>query len=419
MGGSSRVTSQAFSNALPFSISHAPTPAENPIIPVVLSNKSYLAALTSRLREATPCTCSKVRLGGLHYGTTLVTYKERSSLFEFPSTPLSAPENPDVFRIKGTIIPEVLPVTGFFAAYASIFTYLHYTIAGQSLAVGSSLIPILSFVVGLLLAFRTVSLVVVDWPGMRRFWEGRKLWANFVALSRNLARLTWVSNPSSHVLQDGSPNQAAIEAKERLVQLTIALAVSTKHHLRHEPGPNYPDLVHLLPAEFVERIGSASTGKTKPLVAGTIGARNLPMEITHLMSSQMLELRDKVYIDSNLYGAMVFILNDLVQTISSMERVSSTPMPTAYTVHLKQVLGLYCLALPPQLIGQLALFQVPVVSLAAFALFGVARIGDEIEDPFGYDPNDLKLDQFCEDLKLELEAMMEEPPLTIGSRSTP
>ncbi|KND00634.1 uncharacterized protein SPPG_03761 [Spizellomyces punctatus DAOM BR117] len=319
--------------------------------------------------------------------------------------------DPDVFRIKGTIIPEVLPVTGFFATYASIFTYLHYTVAGQSLAVGSHLIPILSFVVGLLLAFRTN--LAYD-----RFWEGRKLWANFVALSRNLARLTWVSNPSSHVLQDGSPNQAAIQAKERLVRLTIALAVSTKHHLRHEPGPNYPDLVHLLPPEFVERVGSASTGKTKPLIAGTIGARNLPMEISHLMSSQMLELRDKVYIDSNLYGAMVFILNDLVQTISSMERVSSTPMPTAYTVHLKQVLGLYCLALPPQLIGQLALFQVPVVSLAAFALFGVARIGDEIEDPFGYDPNDLKLDQFCEDLKLELEAMMEEPPLTIESRST-
>lgn len=127
-----------------------------------------------------------------------------------------------------------------------------------------------------------------------RFWEGRKLWANFMALSRNLARICWGSNPNAHNLEDGSPNQAAIQAKERLIRLTIALATATKHHLRHEPGANYPDLVHLLPPEFVERVSASPTENKKPLIAGTIGARNLPIEITHLMQSQLIELRDKV-----------------------------------------------------------------------------------------------------------------------------
>ncbi|KAJ3187998.1 hypothetical protein HDU85_006391 [Gaertneriomyces sp. JEL0708] len=316
--------------------------------------------------------------------------------------------DPDLFRIQGTIIPEVLPVTGFFATYTSAYTWLHYTFADQAIGVGSSIIPLLSFVIGLLLAFRTN--LAYD-----RFWEGRKLWANFAALSRNLARLTWASNPTSHTLEDGRRNQPALEAKTALINLTLALAVSTKHHLRHEPGVNYPDLVYLLPQDFVEKVSASSTGKQKPLVPNTIGARNLPMEITHLMSRQLIELRDKLYIDSNLYGAMVFLINDMVQTISSMERVSNTPMPTAYTVHLKQVLGLYCLALPPQLIGTLGVWEIPVVSFAAFSLFGVARIGDEIEDPFGYNPNHLKLDQFCEDLKVELEAIMEEAQKDAGT----
>jgi putative membrane protein len=34
--------------------------------------------------------------------------------------------------------------------------------------------------------------------------------------------------------------------------------------------------------------------------------------------------------------------------------------------------------------------------MLAFALFGIEEIGIEIEDPFGYDPNDLPLDQVGE-----------------------
>jgi ion channel-forming bestrophin family protein len=34
---------------------------------------------------------------------------------------------------------------------------------------------------------------------------------------------------------------------------------------------------------------------------------------------------------------------------------------------------------------------------------GIEDIGVEIENPFGYDPNDLPLDKFCQDLQAEIE----------------
>ncbi|KAI8804631.1 hypothetical protein BJ742DRAFT_775934 [Cladochytrium replicatum] len=50
---------------------------------------------------------------------------------------------------------------------------------------------------------------------------------------------------------------------------------------------------------------------------------------------------------------------------------------------------IYVVALP---------FQIPPI--------GVESIGPEIENPFGYDGNDLPMDQFCEDFRREQHALM-------------
>lgn len=38
----------------------------------------------------------------------------------------------------------------------------------------------------------------------------------------------------------------------------------------------------------------------------------------------------------------------------------------------------------------------PAQALASFALLGILGIGWEIENPFGFDDNDLPLDDFCQ-----------------------
>jgi putative membrane protein len=42
-------------------------------------------------------------------------------------------------------------------------------------------------------------------------------------------------------------------------------------------------------------------------------------------------------------------------------------------------------------------------ALISFTLFGIEDIGLEIENPFGYDPNDLPLDNICDIIKHDIE----------------
>jgi len=43
------------------------------------------------------------------------------------------------------------------------------------------------------------------------------------------------------------------------------------------------------------------------------------------------------------------------------------------------------------------------VALVSFALFGIEGIGLQIENPFGYDPNDLPLDEICQGIEQDIE----------------
>jgi putative membrane protein len=42
-------------------------------------------------------------------------------------------------------------------------------------------------------------------------------------------------------------------------------------------------------------------------------------------------------------------------------------------------------------------------ALISFTLFGIEEIGLEIENPFGYDANDLPLDNLCDIIKTDIE----------------
>ena len=55
----------------------------------------------------------------------------------------------------------------------------------------------------------------------------------------------------------------------------------------------------------------------------------------------------------------------------------------------------YCLLLPFQLVNDIGWWTGAIVGLISFTLFGIEEIGVEIENPFGYDFNDLPLDAIC------------------------
>lgn len=42
-------------------------------------------------------------------------------------------------------------------------------------------------------------------------------------------------------------------------------------------------------------------------------------------------------------------------------------------------------------------WAVPIVVLVMFTLYGIDGIGNQLEDPFGYDRNDIKMDAIVEE----------------------
>lgn len=68
--------------------------------------------------------------------------------------------------------------------------------------------------------------------------------------------------------------------------------------------------------------------------------------------------------------------------------------------------------LPFQLFKAMEWFTIPASVIAAYIIIGIALIGSEIENPFGYDVNDLPLDAFCEQIQDDLALIMSKPKVT-------
>lgn len=79
-----------------------------------------------------------------------------------------------------------------------------------------------------------------------------------------------------------------------------------------------------------------------------------------------------------------------------------------FSIHQKQVLALFGLMLPFALVDDMGWFAVPVVTLITFTLYGIDGIGSQLEDPFGHDRNDIKMDFIVEDIRSEISVLLEE-----------
>ena len=64
--------------------------------------------------------------------------------------------------------------------------------------------------------------------------------------------------------------------------------------------------------------------------------------------------------------------------------------------------------LPFALVSQMAWWAVPIVVLVTFTLYGIDGIATQLEDPFGFDRNDIKMDSIVEDIREEMGVMVDE-----------
>ena len=73
--------------------------------------------------------------------------------------------------------------------------------------------------------------------------------------------------------------------------------------------------------------------------------------------------------------------------------------------------------LPFAIVDDYGWWSVPIISLICFTLYGIEGIGQQLEDPFGYDKNDIKMDGIIEDTRQEVMVLLEEWKVTRNGAS--
>lgn len=275
-------------------------------------------------------------------------------------------------QVQGSVVPGVMPrtlVCGVFGLFVSGLYELGVPLGLSALAV---FVP--NIVLGLMLVFRTNT-------AYERFWEGRKAWGSLVNDVRNLARLIWVA------IAEQEPTDR--DQKIKTLYLLPAFAVATKQHLRQEPLLD--EMNQLVSPEQLERLKSI----THP-----------PLQVAFWIGDYLQSQYETQRVEVYQLTIMVERLNSMVDALGACERILVTPMPLAYAIHLKQLLLLYCLSLPFQMVQGLGWLTGPIVALLSFILFGIEEIGIEIENPFGRDPNDLPLDLICAKMQHNIDDLL-------------
>lgn len=110
-----------------------------------------------------------------------------------------------------------------------------------------------------------------------------------------------------------------------------------------------------------------------------------------------------------LTSHLVTALGSLTDTQAQAERVLTTPLPMGYTILISQIVLLYVYLLPFQLYQYLGWVTIPGTVASAYIILGLAAIGNELENPFGNDVNDLPLDHYCEELANEINTLTSVP----------
>jgi len=275
-----------------------------------------------------------------------------------------------VFLVRtGTIIGEIWARFGLAVALSIGVTYA-YLHGVSTVSLTTTPFTILGFALSIFLGFRNAA-------SYDRFWEGRKLWGKLVNTTRTLTRqlLTCMRPQTSGA--EGTNDADAVKAlSEKLARYVAAYAHGLRFHLRDED--QWHTLERLLGADVVGRLE---------------GELNKPVALLAIMGDEIAHARAEGWLSDYHHVLLEEQLLDLTNIQGGTERIKSTPIPLSHTAVTHRMVGAYIWALPFGLVSTIGWVTPVVVSLVAYAFFALDALGEELENPFGLDCNDLPLTQ--------------------------
>jgi putative membrane protein len=298
-----------------------------------------------------------------------------------------------VFAVKGSGLNVTGPRIAVVTAVAIVITLFDALLKERFdlriFQLTSTPFSLIGVALGIFLSFRNNA-------AYDRFWEGRKLWGALVNVSRSLTRqaltLIVLSKNAARSLYETEEDEAALASFRRdFVYRIIAYVHSLRHHLR-QTDP-LPELAGLLPAEEIELLR---------------GQKNIPVAQIQTLGNRIRWAWQQGWISDMHVPIFESSLTEITSIQGACERIKNTPIPFAYTVFIHRIVAAYCLFLPLGIVGDIHYMTPLVVLLISYAFFGLDELGDEIEDPFGTDLNDLPLHALSRAIEINLRQLLDE-----------
>lgn len=282
-------------------------------------------------------------------------------------------DRPSALRLffvwRGSIVAHILPQILGFALYAAAIVAAVRALGLDLSAVGVGPFALVGITLSIYLSFRNSA-------AYDRWWEARRLWGQLVAESRTLPRAAEALLPDP-------------EMRRRFLLC-------------------YLGFCHLLRGKLRDL-------DVREQAAALSGTATSSTDVLRLMGHNLAEARRSGDLDPIGHRILEERLTALTAIETGCERIAGTPLPFAYTLLLHRTAYLVCLLLPFGLVATAGWATPLFTALIAYTFFGLDRLSEELEDPFGTEANDLALDNLCRTCEISVfEALGEPapPPLT-------
>nr|WP_294943852.1 bestrophin family ion channel [uncultured Mucilaginibacter sp.] len=264
-----------------------------------------------------------------------------------------------IFRFnKADTLRELFPLMTCVSIYAGVVTFFlidffhvpETTILKKVIYVHQTI----GFVFSLLLAFRINS-------AYDRWWEGRKIWGSLTNNSRNLAlKLRHIITENEFAFFN-----YAIPFYSR----------SLRDHLRDIYQPEHQSFISIDPKKHV------------------------PNQVASAIIKEVYRLNKEGQINPEQLVSITTEITSFTDNCGACERIKKTPIPFSYSVFIKKFIFTYIMTLPFTWAFDLKYFIMPIIGFILFVFASIELIAEEIEDPFGFDANDLPVDNICENIE--------------------